>query len=144
MSSPRQTFARMLLGELFSGDRCEVKSKPIAEECPEVTLEQAVTVLDDLEEAEWIERHLWRVEPTDWAWGHLRERGNARPIEILFDFDSTRRTGERCIECGADTLIDAQYSVGSGANFCGACGNQLKPDDVLEIRERTSDDIRED
>lgn len=102
-----------------------------------------MSVLEELCDAGWVVRDGWILTPAQAVWNYLNDVGEAKPVEILFYFDTRLWTGERCIECGATTHIDKQYSVGSGSNFCGACGNQLKPQDVLEIRKRTPENLRQ-
>lgn len=57
--------------------------------------------------------------------------------------DSGEWTGERCPMCTYTTMIDADAAASNGANFCGACGHQLAPQNVLEIRERLPEQLEE-
>lgn len=57
--------------------------------------------------------------------------------------DGGEWVGSRCHECTYYTWVDKQAAAASGPNFCAACGNQLATDDVLEIADRTPDQLRE-
>lgn len=47
--------------------------------------------------------------------------------------DSGEWRGSRCPKCTYTTYVDAQATNDEPPQFCGACGNQLTSDDVMEI-----------
>ena len=57
--------------------------------------------------------------------------------------DSGEWVGCRCHKCTYTTFVDAAAGEDVMPAFCGVCGKQLKPDDVLAIRNRTPEDMRD-